>query len=264
MIIAALVSGAEWRARVANAAREPHQIVWCTHREDLLPLLRGSWVDALVVEPWDAARQDVAPTVMLVRREFPSLPIVAWCPLSAEAMHEVLLLTKAGVDDVLVREYDDVGELLRGVLASARGRRTASEVLPIVAPLVPADVLPIVASALEQAGRATSVEEIARTLGVHRKTLVNRMSVAGLPPPSAVIAWCRLLLAARLLEDPGRSVEHVAVALEFGSGTALRNMLRRYTRLRPADVRACGGLRCVLELFVQALGMKPRSVPLAS
>lgn len=264
MIIAALVSGAEWRMRVFNAASEPHRIVWCAHREELLPLLRGAWIDVLIVEPWDAARQDVAPTVMHARREFPSLPIVAWCPLSAEAMHEVLLLTKAGVDDVLVREYDDVDELLRGVLASARGRRTASEVLPLVAPLVPSDVLPIIACSLELAGRATSVETIARRLGVHRKTLVNRVAVAGLPTPSALIAWCRLLLAARLLEDPGRSVEQVALALDFGSGTALRNMLRRYTRLRPADIRACGGMRRVLELFLQALSVKSRPIPIAS
>jgi AraC-like DNA-binding protein len=264
MIIGALVPGAEWRARVRDAAREPHQVAWCTHREELLPLLRGTWLDALVVEPWDAAGAEVAPVILQVRQEFPSLPIVAWCPLSPAAMHEVMLLTKAGVDDVLVREYDDVGTLLRGVLASARGRRTASEVLPMITPHVAPEVVPIIACCLEMAGRATSVEAVARRLGVHRKTLVNRMSVAGLPTPSAVIAWCRLLLAARLLEDPGRSVEHVALALEFGSGTALRNMLRRYTRLRPADVRAGGGLPRVLHLFLQALRVGPRSMPLAS
>lgn len=264
MIIAALVTGAEWRARVRDAVREPHQVLWCARREELLPLLRGRWADALLVEPWDAAGADVAPVVLSLRHEFPSLPIIAYCPLSAEAMHEVLLLTKAGVDDVLVREYEDPGTLLRGVLASARGRRTASEVLPTVAPHVMPEVLPIIACCLEHAGRPTSVADIARELGVHRKTLVNRMSVAGLPTPSAVIAWCRLLLAARLLEDPGRSVEHVALALEFGSGTALRNMLRRYTRLRPADVRAGGGLQSVLRLFIQALRAGPRSISLAS
>lgn len=264
MIIAALVPGAEWRARIRDAVRESHQIAWCSRREELLPLLQDGWVDALIVEPWDGAGAPVAPAILSVRLAFPSLPVIAWCPLSPAAMHEVLLLTKAGVDDVLVRDYDDVGDLLRGVLASAAGRRTASEVLPMVAPHVPAEVLPIIACSLEHAGRAASIEDIARQLGVHRKTLVNRMAVAGLPTPSAVLAWSRLLLAARLLEDPGRSVEHVAHALEFGSGTALRNMLRRYTRLRPADVRTRGGLRCVLELFLQALRAGTRSMPMAS
>ena len=264
MIIVALVSGTEWRARVRDAAREPFQILWCAHRDELLPLLHGVLADVLIVEPWDSAGEEIAPVVVAARREFPSLPMVAYCPLTVKAMREVMLLTKAGVDDVLVREYDVVGVVLRQVLASARGRRTASEVLPALAAQLPAEVMPIITCCLEQAGHAVTVEAIARQLGVHRKTLVNRMAAAGLPPPSAVIAWCRLLLAARLLEDPGRSVEQVALALDFGSGTALRNMLRRYARLRPAEVRERGGLRCVLELFVQALRSGPRAMPLAS
>ena len=46
-------------------------------------------------------------------------------------------------------------------------------------------------------------------------TLVDRLATAGLPTPSAMIAWCRLTLAAQMLEDPARSVEQIALLLDF-------------------------------------------------
>jgi methylphosphotriester-DNA--protein-cysteine methyltransferase len=62
-----------------------------------------------------------------------------------------------------------------------------------------------------------------------------------------------LMVCARLLEDPGRSVSQVAMLADFPSSTSLRNMLRRYTGLRPLEIRENGGLRCVLHAFKQAV-----------
>lgn len=61
------------------------------------------------------------------------------------------------------------------------------------------------------------------------------------------------MIAARLLDDPGRTVEQVALMLDFPSGTALRNMFKRYTGLRTSEVRQNGGVRCVLHAFKKEL-----------
>ena len=68
-----------------------------------------------------------------------------------------------------------------------------------------------------------------------------------------MICWLRLLLVAHELEQPGYPVERIAVDFDFPSSTALRNMLKRYTGLRPAELRQNGGLRCALHLFRQVL-----------
>jgi len=60
-------------------------------------------------------------------------------------------------------------------------------------------------------------------------------------------------MAARLLEDPGRTIEQVALKLDFASGTALRNMFKRYTGLRTTEVRENGGARCLLHAFKREL-----------
>jgi hypothetical protein len=61
-----------------------------------------------------------------------------------------------------------------------------------------------------------------------------------------------VFVAARLLEEPGRTVESVAHQLEFDSPSGLRNTLRRYTGHAPAALRASGGLRCALRAFAAA------------
>jgi AraC-like DNA-binding protein len=96
---------------------------------------------------------------------------------------------------------------------------------------------------------APSVEAVARTLGVTRKTLVNRLARAGMPGPSAMLAWCRLLLAAVALEDEGRSVKSIALTLDFASAGAHRSMMKRYTGQQPNEIRASGGLAVVVAAF---------------
>jgi AraC-like DNA-binding protein len=84
---------------------------------------------------------------------------------------------------------------------------------------------------------AHTVEQVARALGLHRKTLSNYCRAEGFAPPGTVLAWCLILLTTALLATPGITVERIAMQLNFPSGTALRNMLKRHTKLRPIDLR---------------------------
>jgi transcriptional regulator GlxA family with amidase domain len=98
------------------------------------------------------------------------------------------------------------------------------------------------------------VRGAADALGLDRRTLVRRLERAGLPPPRRIAGWCRVIVAARLLDDPIYTLEQAALRLDFPSGTALRNMLIRYTGLAPREIRENGGVRCVLHLFKRELG----------
>src|ERR1043165_7519503 len=124
-------------------------------------------------------------------------------------------------------------------------------------PSVPEHVFPMLRYCLEHGRRNLSVEDLAGALAVHRKTLVDWLKAAGLPSPSSIISWSRLLVAARMLDDPGRTVEQVALLLDFPSGTSLRNMMKRYTGLVTSEVRQNGGARCVLHAFKRELSLAP-------
>ncbi|MDQ4080799.1 MAG: helix-turn-helix transcriptional regulator, partial [Gemmatimonadota bacterium] len=96
-------------------------------------------------------------------------------------------------------------------------------------------------------------ESLARLLGVRRRTLTEQLSEAGMPPPQRLIAWGRMIMAARLLEDSERKVDAIALTLDFPSGSAFRNACQRYLGCAPHEVRARGGAAYVIQRFASAI-----------
>lgn len=257
-VLLALIAGRLERLRIATAVRGhaiPHFVG--TARELLAYLVQSSSLPvALIVEPRDADGRSTAPIVQQLVAAHPALPIIGYCHAGYEHSRDILELGVAGAHELLFHGIDDSGVALRGVLASATQACAAAQVLSAINRDIPDVLVPMFEFCLAYPERATSVQAIAQVLGVHRKTLVNYCAQASLPPPSGVLAWCRLLLAGYFLETPGRTVEWIALRAEFASATALRNMLRRYTGLRPQQVRERGGLRCVVDAFRRSLARR--------
>ena len=84
-----------------------------------------------------------------------------------------------------------------------------------------------------------------------------------MPAPSVLVSWCRVLHAAVLLSTTTRAVDHVARLLDFQSGTALRNMFRRYTGMRPGEVRGSEQLGAVLAVLRALISGNRDSAPTA-
>jgi AraC-like DNA-binding protein len=253
MILGALVWDSASRARLVEALRNQAAVRFCERQEELVTLVASGLASIVVVDMRDREGVTTLATVRGIREGYPSVPVVLYCALSPETSREVLEFARAGVNDLVLRGVDDLRVTLRTAIAAAQDHCSARFVLGELESLVPPNVVPILQYCLENGRRALTVEDVARALNVHRKTLVDRLSSAGLPSPSAIIAWCRLLVSARLLEDPGRSIEQVALLLDFPSGTSMRNMVKRYTGLKPGEVRENGGMRCVLHAFRREL-----------
>lgn len=259
VIVAVLVRELGARARIQDALRGHSAVRNCDEQDELLALVAEGLVGVAVVDLHDRSGAPTLPLVRTIREGYPSVPVVAYCSLTPDSSREILALARAGVNDLILRGVDDGGVALRSVITTALEHCGARHVLEAISPVVPASVLPFIRYALEHARQAVTVADAAAALGVHRKTLVDRLATAGLPTPSAMIAWCRLTLAAQMLEDPARSVEQIALLLDFSSAAALRNMLKRYTGLSPREVRENGGLRCVLHALRQTLAPPSRS-----
>jgi AraC-like DNA-binding protein len=226
---------------------------WCCSASEVTALVDAGLASVVVLDRRDRDGSSTLPVVRRLRQDFPSVPVVLYANVSAESSRDVLEFARAGIDQLILQGVDDLRVLLRNAVELALDRASAKSLLPELMPHLPPSVVSFVEYCLAHARRNLTVEEVAYALGVRRKTLAERMSAAKFPAPSTVIGWCRLLVAARLLEDPGRSVEQVALQLDFASATALRNMMKRYTGLRSGEVRENGGVRCVLHAFKRAL-----------
>lgn len=84
------------------------------------------------------------------------------------------------------------------------------------------------------------------------------------PPPRIFLTWCRLLVAALLLNENGRTLDRVAERVNFPDGHALGVAFTRYMGGQGINtLRSLGVLEKVLEAFRLALkgGGRPEDPP---
>jgi AraC-like DNA-binding protein len=201
-------------------------------------------VDTLIIEPFDTDRIPTAPVISRLRAARPDLGLIGYITRGQAYSPEVLTMARAGVHELIFRGTDDVSNGIRLALArvgagpaQAAVRRALTDAGVLSTPEGDA----IITTCLQYGHAEFSVDDLARFLGVHRKTLATRCRMAGLPTPAALTVWLRLMQAATLLDVPGRRVEDVAEALGYRKGNVLRNALKRYTGRRATELRTAEG-----------------------
>ena len=207
----------------------------------------------VLAEPCDADGIETETLLMHVLHRHPSVATVAVTSRTRGDPDHLLRVARCGVHALLFEEDARAPLVVRRTLNEAATRCRNQHVWNEIAPLTDDRVRPIVDYGLRHANEALTVDRVARALGLHRKTLAERCSLSGTLPPQQVLGWCRLLAAAVLLEDRRRRVEHVAFELDFPSGAAFRNLLKRYTGMSPAELRAKGTIGEMSRRFRKAM-----------
>jgi AraC-like DNA-binding protein len=246
-LILALVRDFAGRARLQSAFQSHAKLRFCATGEHLLRLVRSETARLIIVEPWDDRGTSTALTIATIRSEFPDVRVLAYCRLQPDDCHELPALGRAGATLVVFRELDDKGPALRDVLDETYDSACAASVVERVRSLAPPITRSIAGYCARHASKSLSVEELAFAFGITRRTLVNRLVRAGLPPPSTLITWCRLLRATCDLQGNGMTVKQIAHAHGFGRTTTFRRVLKRHTGLRPSDLKSEESIDIALE-----------------
>ena len=258
LVVVGLVLGPRARAQVRGALSGRADVRFCELRSELIPLAASEYASAVIVEPRDRDGADASEVVVALRSGMPSVAVIAYIADDRATSGDILAMARAGVHDLVRAGVDDVGFALGAALANATAASATSTIRDELAHVVASDAWPFVSYCLTRAHGPISVRGAADALGLDRRTLVRRLERCGLPQPRRVAGWCRVIVAARLLDEPIYTLEQAALRLDFPSGTALRNMLVRYTGLPPREIRENGGVRCVLHLFKRELGTARR------
>ena len=239
------------QARLAGALRGFARFRAAASLDECRALLHEelATVAALILEAQDLSGVPTMPFVAQVSDSLPAVPILGYCDVGPRRGGEAVALIRAGVHDIVLRGVDDGALALRDAVVGASHSTAANRVISALRPLTHPSILPLLEHCLTFGRRPISVAAAAQALGVHRKTLVNLCARAKLPPPAMLVGWCRLFLAAALLERKSYTVERIAHELEYASSTALRNAIRRYVGVTATEVRDRGGLRFVLDQF---------------
>lgn len=181
------------------------------------------------------------------------LPVVAVPGPGLATADGVRLLRDRGVAEVLVPGVEDTRDGVVRALGLARGaalRGLMRDVLPLHLPGKKRRLLFAAAEAAAAGGRSP---DLAAVLGVTETTVIRRCERLALPPPRRLLAWVRVLLAARLLDQPGRTARSAAGVCGYATEAGLRKVVRSFLGTSVTELRERGALETAAGAFRREL-----------
>lgn len=175
-----------------------------------------------------STRGDSDTAIRQARGARPATPIIACAAPDPCSAGLFVRAVQAGADHVALNSADEIQHTVERVFAEAMQAPECADAAHRALPWIPALAQPMVAYCTMSARRRPTVVDVAAALGVSERSLYRLLGGLQLPTPETTIGWCRLFVAAQMIES-GRSIDTVAISLGFGSGSSLRNMFKRYT-----------------------------------
>jgi D-alanyl-D-alanine carboxypeptidase/D-alanyl-D-alanine-endopeptidase (penicillin-binding protein 4) len=240
-------------ARLADALQPAHDVAVCTSWADLEARLVRREADVCVVDADQPSRQEAMDRLTTLQQSHPTIAMVAFGDFAGQEQ-TVYRLGRLGVDGVVAAqrgtESVHVREAVDQALLAARARRAAT----LLEGQLPPVARRAVAWAVEHAGRRPPVQELAAAMGTTPAAFAAELRREGLPPPSRILLWGRLLLAGALLDRDRTTVEQTAYQVGYSGASALARALKREVGRTPVEIAARGGMEEVHRRLVPPLG----------
>jgi len=233
----AAVLGPGERARVEAAMGEGIAVLHRDTIPEAIRAVRERPVAAVLLSVSRCPEEQLLELDRLVQG-FPAIPTVA--VVAGPGNSDVLLrLGARGVREVVDVSAPEGWRRLRALVSAPGSPASARIQAPILTALAdaPPDARLFFEALIRCAPHHLTVRQLARTLHVPSSTLLSRFQRAGLPSPKSYLAALRLLHAALLLEDAGRSVADVSYRLEYSSPQSFGRHVRAMLGVTASEFR---------------------------
>ena len=248
-VIATLLPNTGHVQRLRSAIRDRHELLTCTTWDALAEACETHPVRIAVVDLYATGDANFE-RVRQLKQRWPGLSLLSYCTITVDRIRDVFDAGRIGMDALIIADQDDSPRQLLARIEHAESRSLGAEVRLALGE-VDLSVRDAVLLVITRAHERLSPAGLARLLALPRRTVSQRLATAGYPPPRRLLTWGRLIVAARMLEDPHRTADRVASNLGFPSGSAFRNMCQRYLHLTPGDIRRHGGAAFVVHALMQ-------------
>lgn len=244
----------EVRARVRAATRGGYTVQEVADWTALHSALREAPPSTLVVvDPYFGSDPHLAPNLLHVLVDFPSTPVVATLRFDPEAAADLFTLRDWGVTEIVTLSHDDTPKALRERLRGAQGLPVKVLLDSLLPHALPAQARTIIDAAADVVATGGAIQDLAARLGISERTLRRWCEAGGLPPARRLLTWMRLLLAAELLDDPGRTAVGVAHAFGYSTGTNFWKAMQAFAGAGPTALRAQGAFAAASRAFLARL-----------
>jgi len=237
------------RRKLESSLRDAAVIRWFNSYVDLREALEIEIqrVIVAVVEMTDPTGASAHGFARSLADHYPGIGVVVYRRMVAESEADVCQLGAAGVHDILVDGLTDEGYIARTIILDACRRGAADLVMQEIRKVLPERLLPFAEAVVRNPGK-DSIALIAQHLNVHRQTPNFWCKKERYLRPEELLIWCRMMLVGAMLELTSRTLESIAIELDYSSATALRNQLKIYTGMTATQIRSTG-LISVIHVF---------------
>ena len=248
-VIATLLYRDSHLQRLRAAVRDRHEIVPCRTWEEVEETCDRRPVRLVIADLFADPSQSFE-RVRQLKRHSPQVTVTAYSAISVAQAHDIFDAGREGIDGLIIADLDDSP---RSLLAFIEGAESRSLISLLRKSLEGVDeiVVDAVLLSVSRAHQRLSPLGLSKLLAVPRRLLAQRLADAGFPSPQRLLTWGRLIMAAHLLEDAHRPADRVAASLAFPSGSAFRNVCRRYLHATPGEIRRRGGAAFVTRAMLR-------------
>lgn len=188
-----------------------------------------------------------------LRVKHPGMPVLACSCLTPDSCGKLLAAAARGVTGFYFAEFEDVIEAANAAQASSAEEWVLRMVETEAGDRLPALLRHVLARCIRDARGRLTVPKLAASLKLSDRSITKQLRAYG-TSASALVAWGRILVAARIMEHEGLTLDQAALELGLSSSSALFRMLWHRAGLRFREVTVVGGPRMLLEALVETVG----------
>ena len=231
--------------------REERVLVARTWAE-LEQMLQVHPVTVAVIDP---SADGASKTVEFERMKsaYPSLPVVAYVPLTAPAFRAVAQLSRMGLEHVILYSHDDSAERMITTIDRLRANplteRFVDQIKPRLDRLPPA-VSKVVLDMFAQPHRYPNAQDIASAANVSIVRLYRAFQSAGFAAPKKMVVAAKLLRAYGHLGDPGQSVTGASAKLAYRNPRIFAEHTNEVLGVNPSRLRSSFGERELTDRLI--------------
>lgn len=193
----------------------------------------------IVLDPY-ADKTMRAREIARILRHYPSTPVIAYTQFVPPAMQALALLSKRGLHETVLFQFDDGRARFGRILVRASTRALVAKTLQGLhyefAALEP-PIVKAIHDMFQRPHQYTSARDLVRISGTPLTSLYRAFYSAGLEPPKKMFIAARVLHAAAYLRDPSYTVQDIADKLSYRHPRVLTQHTLAVFRRRPTVLR---------------------------
>jgi methylphosphotriester-DNA--protein-cysteine methyltransferase len=172
---------------------------------------------------------------------YPSLPIVAYVPLTPPAFRAVAQLSKAGLEHVILYSHDDSAERMITTIDRARAHPLTERFVERLKPRLdrlPLSVSKVILDMFAEPHRYPNAQDIATAASVSIVKLYRTFQSVGFAAPKKMVVAAKLLRAYAHLSDPGQSVSGASTKLAYRNPRIFAEHTSEVFGVNPSKLRS--------------------------